>query len=67
MIKNAPPPFSPATYGKRQMFPKPMAEPAVAAIAPNLEPNESRLAGSPDINYRVLICFLKLLFPFKRS
>ena len=28
MRTNAPPPFSPAEYGKRQMLPSPIAEPA---------------------------------------
>ena len=35
--KKAPPPFVPATQGNFQIFPKPTAEPAKAAIAPNLD------------------------------
>lgn len=36
-MTNAAPPFSPATYGKRQMFPNPMAEPAAAIMKPAFE------------------------------
>ena len=37
-IINAAPPWFPASYGKRQIFPKPTAEPAAAKTAPNLLP-----------------------------
>lgn len=33
-MMNAAPPFSPTRYGKRQRFPKPTAEPAIATRAP---------------------------------
>jgi hypothetical protein len=39
--KNAAPPFSPAIYGKRQMLPNPIAEPAATSMALNLPPNEA--------------------------
>jgi hypothetical protein len=32
--KNAAPPFCPARYGKRQIFPNPTAEPAAAMMNP---------------------------------
>jgi len=41
---NAAPPFSPATYGNRQMFPSPMTEPPTAATVPNLLPNDPLFA-----------------------
>jgi hypothetical protein len=44
------PPFSPAIYGKRHMFPNPTAEPAVARISPNVF---LKFALS-DISYLVL-------------
>ena len=31
------PPFWPVMYGKRQIFPKPMADPAAAKMNPNLD------------------------------
>jgi hypothetical protein len=41
MIKAAPP-FSPTRYGKRQRFPRPTAEPAIATRAPKRLPKLSR-------------------------
>jgi hypothetical protein len=35
---NTAPPFCPAIYGKRHIFPKPTADPAVARITPSLLP-----------------------------
>jgi hypothetical protein len=35
----AAPPYCPTRYGKRQMFPNPMAEPAAAMTNPNLLPH----------------------------
>ena len=43
MIKAAPP-FSPTIQGKRYILPKPMAEPAAAAIMPSFEPKVSLLS-----------------------
>ncbi len=40
-IKNAPPPFSAATRGKRQMFPVPTAMPMAASRMPQRELNWS--------------------------
>ncbi len=45
IIRNAPPPLFPASVGKRQMFPKPTAEPAATSIAPILLP-------------KLLLCFI---------
>ena len=44
------------------MFPSPIADPAVAAIIPNLEPKDSRLGGSPDI-----LIYFKLLFNYLKN
>ena len=37
----AAPPYSPAMYGNRQMFPRPMADPAMAIMTANLPPKVS--------------------------
>ena len=41
-MKNAPPPFSYATAGNRQIFPKPIADPTAAKIKPALVPHSER-------------------------
>jgi hypothetical protein len=61
MSRKAPPPFSPTTYGNLQMFPKPIADPAVAAITPNLLPKLSRVERSTFVIMGYLFDFQKLL------
>jgi hypothetical protein len=36
-MKKTAPPLVPVTYGKRQIFPKPIADPAAAKIKPKFE------------------------------
>src|SRR5690606_41436252 len=48
-MKNAPPPFSYATYGKRHMFPRPTAEPTAAMIKPARVPHCERSISLPPL------------------
>ena len=45
--KNAAPPYSPVIYGNFHIFPRPIADPAAAAITPNLLVKSSLFALLP--------------------
>ena len=52
---SAAPPFSPTVVGKRQMFPRPTAEPAVANIMPVFEPKFAIFNYFGDKNNKISI------------
>ena len=47
----AAPPFSPATYGKRQMLPSPITEPPTAAIVPKRLANDPLFISAVQIRF----------------